>query len=217
MSWIGQFPGLTGLEPEAAKLLLERPVQTAPQGTVLFEAGAVCRGFLLLLEGRVRVSLHGSTGRSIVLYRVGHDQICIQTMLCLFARKHYAAEGVAESGLKFVMIQTELFDRLLAASTIFRRYIFERLAERMADITDSLETVAFVRVDARLAAVLLRLSDSTGTFTGTHQQLADEIGSVREVVSRQLRAFEHSGWIAVHRGGVHVVDRKALEMLSRVT
>lgn len=171
----------------------------------------------MVLSGVVRVGVNSDTGRALVLYRVSADEVCVQTTLCLMAGLEYSAEGVTETPVRLVMIPAARFDRLMAVSRIFRTFVFQRFGARMQDISRLLEMVAFVRVDSRIAQALLARADADGKVAATHQSLAEEIGTAREVVSRQLDAFAKSGLVRTARGEIALLDRAGLEARASVT
>lgn len=150
---------------------------------------------LLVLQGSVRVQQLSETGREIVLYRVAAGESCVMTTAALIAQDSYAAYGITETACRAVMIPRPLFDDLLARSEPFRRLVFASYAQRIADLFAVIEALAFQRVDIRLAQRLLRLAGADHRVTATHQQLATELGTAREVVSRQLQEFHRRGWI----------------------
>ncbi len=183
--WLETYTLLGTLESDAATQLSRLPVQAVPSGQTLFAPGAACRGFVLVLEGNVRVSIAGSTGRTLVLYRVGFGETCVQTTLCMTSGDVYSAEGRTETPVRLVIVPPRLFDELMATSPAFRSFVFARFGARFNEMIHILESIAFVRVDARLAQALL--SHAQGGEVGmTHQGLAEEINSAREVVGRQL-------------------------------
>jgi CRP/FNR family transcriptional regulator len=210
--WVSSFPALAGLEPEARALLGRKgqPI-AAPAGAVMFQPGAECGIFLFLLSGTVRVQVVAENGREIVLYRVTGGETCVMTTACLMAHKGYGAEGVAEADIEAVAIPEAAFRELLATSAAFRDFVFTAFGTRLADLMVLIEEVAFRRLDLRLADLLLKRSGDGGAMETTHQELAVELGSVREVVSRVLKEFERKGWIALARGRVNVEDGAALQ------
>ncbi len=216
-SWIDDVAALNGLEPEARALVADLQPMTLEAGRVLFSPGAACSGFAMVLSGVVRVGVNSDTGRALVLYRVSADEVCVQTTLCLMAGLEYSAEGVTETPVRLVMIPAARFDRLMAVSRIFRTFVFQRFGARMQDISRLLEMVAFVRVDSRIAQALLARADADGKVAATHQSLAEEIGTAREVVSRQLDAFAKSGLVRTARGEIALLDRAGLEARASVT
>jgi len=210
------FPALRDLDVESRRLLEEsaRPA-TLAAGTQLFLDGDPCTAFTLVLDGAVRVQKVSESGRRIVLYRVEPGQTCVLTTNALMAASPYGAEGLAETDLSVAIVPLGTFQRLLAVSDVFRRFVFSAYATRISDLLLLIEEVAFARIDTRLAHLLLSRSDPGGEVRATHHDLATELGSAREVISRQLKEFERQGWISAARGRVMVTDRGALERLRQ--
>ena len=215
--WMDGMTALEGLEPVARAMIADLHPLDIDAGKILFSPGAACSGFAVVLSGTIRVGVNSEGGRALTLYRVSKDEVCVQTTLCLMAGLDYTAEGVAETPVRLVMIPAARFDALLASSKIFRSFVFSRFGARLQDISRLLETIAFARIDARLAATLISLSDADGKVVATHQGLAEEVGTAREVVSRQLEAFSKAGLVQLSRGEVRLVDRGALEARASVT
>jgi len=192
------------------------PPRPIPPGTTLFAPGAPCQGFALVLEGHARVDVTAASGRSILLYRIGAGETCVQSTLCLLGEATYSATAVAETALTLVFVPKPLFERAMGGSEPFRRFVFRMFAARLDEMTRLLESVAFVRVEARLAQALLDRARRAGAngFDATHQDLAEEIGSAREVVSRQLDGFRRDGLIASGRGRLELLDPARLAALS---
>ena len=213
--WLACFPSLQGLDDPAGRAVLDSAKRVSvPPGTVLFQEGATCENYLLLLEGSVRVQKVAENGREIVLYRVESGQACVLTTACLFACEHYPAAGIAETDVEGILIPIACFQAGLADSPIFRQFVFSAYAQRISDLILLVEEVAFRRVDVRLAEFLLGHADDSGRLSATHQSLAMELGTAREVVSRQLKEFERRGWVQLHRGALDVVDGGGLERLA---
>jgi len=183
----------------------------APAGAVLFEEGRQCEGFPMVLAGVVRVAKAAANGRELALYRVEPGDSCVISTGCLLGRAPYSARGVAETEVELALLPTALFDRLVQAHEPFRRYVFGLFAERIAGLMQLVEEVAFRKLDARLAALLLQ---GPSPLKVTHQALADELGSVREIVSRLLRGFEGEGLVRLGRGEVEVIDRGPLQRVA---
>ncbi len=214
-AWLDAFPKLAALEPDARdRLVAEAHPVTLPAGITLFRDGDACTNYLLVLDGSVRVQKTSSNGREITLYRVGDGQTCILTTSCLLAGERYPAEGVTETEVRAIALPGALFQALLAGSTGFRQFVFAVYARRIADLITLVEEVAFERMDLRLAARLRDGADRDGMVNATHQELATELGTAREVVSRLLKDFEHRGLVALHRGRIELHDRDALAHLA---
>ena len=207
-----RFPVLTQLPRERLdRFLGEGQTLRVPAGSVLFDAGQPCRGFPLVLEGSVRVAKRSQSGREIVLYRVEPGQACILSGGCLLGHSDYSVRGVAEEDVTVLSIPPELFQGLMIDSEPFRRFVFGMYAERLAEVMELVDEVAFRRLDQRLAQLLVRRGP---VLEATHQKLADELGSVREIVSRLLRGFEERGWIRLERERITLLALKPLAALA---
>lgn len=183
-----------------------------PAGTRLFAHGTDCTHFVRLRAGQVRVQTVSPQGREIVLYRVHPGESCIMTNACLMSHRAYAAEGVAETGCTLEMLSQGDFDRLMQQSAAFRQWLFASCGERLVELMLLFENVAFQRIDIRLAARLLETGQDSLALT--HQQLAADLGSSREVISRQLKEFERRGWLRLGRASLEVLDPQALRTLA---
>ncbi len=209
---LGRFPLFAGLPPPRLEALLrEAQLLHAPAGSILFDANQPCRGFPLVLEGSVRVTKTAPTGREILLYRVEPGQSCILSGGCLLGHSDYSARGVAETEVELLSIPPAPFNELMLRFEPFRRYVFGMYGERLSEVMELVEEVAFRQLDARLAQLLIRRGP---VLEGTHQSIADELGSVREIVSRLLRGFEQRGWVRLERERVTLLEPKALAGLS---
>jgi CRP/FNR family transcriptional regulator, anaerobic regulatory protein len=206
------YPGM--VDAAAAPFLQRVKRLEVPAGSVLFRAGDVAQGFVLVLDGKVGVYLTGQGGRELRLYSVGAGASCIQTTLGLLGGEPYAGEAVTETDASLVVIPAGDFRSLIETSPAFRAFVFRAFGARMADVTRTLEQVAFVRIEARLAAYLLDTADSHGAVHATHQTIATAIGSVREVVSRRIEAMRAAGLIDAERGVVTLLDRPRLRALA---
>lgn len=214
-SWLDRFPGLSRLEPPIKTLLLDRSkIIDAPQGTTIFGPGRSPENMLFLLDGTVRVQQVSETGHEIVLYRIEAGQSCVLTTACLLAYDDYSAEGVAETAVQAAAVPRDVFDTLVAQSRLFRDFVFAAFSKRITDLFLMIDEVAFQRLDVRLADKLIKLSQGKDVIATTHQKLSVELGTAREVISRQLQEFQRRGWIEQARGHVSLLKRTELERLA---
>lgn len=213
--WVERFPGLSRLEPTTKKLLLQRStVVSMPEKTVIFGPGRSPENMLFLLDGTVRVQQVSETGHEIVLYRIHAGESCVLTTACLLAYDDYSAEGVAESEVTAAAVPRQVFDDLVAQSPSFRNFVFAAFSKRITDLFLMIDEVAFQRMDVRLAHKLIELSKGDDQISTTHQKLSVELGTAREVISRQLQEFQRRGWIEQSRGTVKLLNRERLEKLA---
>lgn len=214
-AWYGAFPPLADMD-DGAKALLDRARLLAlPSGAVTFRPGAPCGAFIILLDGSIRVRMISETGREIVLYRVEAGQTCILTTACLMSRREYSAEAIVESEARAALVARSEFEALMATSGGFRDFVLGAFGERLADMFAVIDEVAFRRIDRRIARFLLDHSGNKLMVALSHAELAVELGTVREVVSRQLKEFEHRGWVQLARGHIAITDGDALDRIAR--
>ena len=205
------YPALAALtERDLAKVLADASVLDLPAGTPLFAEGSACRQFPLVLEGSIRVAKIGD-GRELQLYRVTSGESCVLTSSCLVGGRDYPATGVVESDVRLVVLPKRVFDELMASHPPFRQYVFGLFAERLTELMGLVEAVAFHKLDRRVAAALL---GHGRVVEMTHQQLADSVGSVREIVTRVLRSLADQGLVKLGRGSIEVVDAVGLRRLA---
>jgi CRP/FNR family transcriptional regulator len=180
-------------------------------GARLFDEGQACRGLPLVLSGAVQVARGSPGGRQLELYRVTPGEICVVSTASLTGGRPLSAHGVALAPTELVLLSPGGFERA-GAHEQFRRFVFGVFAERLADLMALAEAVAFQRLDQRLAQALLGRASPIRT---THQALADELGTVREIVSRLLSRFERAGWVRLARERVEVLDAEGLRDVSK--
>ena len=213
--WVERFPGLARLETATKALLTARSaVIDVPEGATIFGPGKSPENMLFLLDGTVRVQQVSETGHQIVLYRIHAGQSCVLTTACLLAYDDYAAEGIAETPVRAAAVPRSVFDDLVAQSKSFRDFVFAAFSKRITDLFLMIDEVAFQRIDVRLAHKLIELAEGRDAVATTHQKLSVELGTAREVISRQLQEFQRRGWIAQARGVVNILDAQELEQLA---
>lgn len=211
------YPALCGALPASAQSATGStppppalPVMQVPDGTTLFREHEACQGFPLVLDGEIRVSRSASNGRELELYRVLPGEMCLVSSACLFAGQVFTARGITTRPTRLTMLPPTLF-RAALGSEPFRDFVMGLFAARMADLTALIEAVAFQKLDSRLAATLLGHGSQ---LRATHQALADELGTVREIVTRLLHRFERSGWVELSRECITIRDSVALRQLA---
>ena len=185
----------------------------ASAGQRLFSDVNPCTFYPLLIEGTIRASKISPEGHEILLYRLNPGESCVITVMTLLGEVPYPAIGTAETELALLAVPRSVFLEAVLESPPFRVFVFNAVSQRIAHLLALVDDVAFRRVDQRLASRLLlqRQADAT-----THQMLADELGTSREVVSRILETFQHAGMIRLGRKRIEILDRNALDRLHRI-
>ncbi len=206
------FPALLHLPaPLATEVARQALPMRAPAGTVLFDAGVACQALPLVLSGSIRVSKRAENGREIRLYGVHPGELCIVTVSCLLGASAYPATGIAETEVSALALPRPLFLRLTAEHAPFRDGVFGLFADRLTGLMALVEEVAFHKLDQRLAAWLAARGP---TILASHQLIAQELGSVREIVSRLLKQFEELNYVRLGRERIEVLDPLGLKKLA---
>lgn len=169
-----------------------------PKETTLFHEGDLCQGMLIVTKGSIKVIKYSDDGKEALLYRVNPDNLCILSVSCLIGNNLYNAEGIAEDDIEGVFISHPKFLSLLNTHSDFREYIFKNFAHRISDFIQKLDDIIFKSVKERLADFIAQ----KGEVNMTHQELAVELGTSREVVSRLLKSLENEGLVDLSRGHI---------------
>lgn len=206
LSLLTLYPAMASM-PE---LLPRLNLMQVPAGTPLFREHDTCQGFPMVLQGEVRVSRSAANGRELELYRVLPGEMCLVSSAGLFAGQPLTAHGVTTAQTTLALLSPPDF-QLAMADPCFRNFVLGLFALRMANLTSLIEAVAFQRLDSRLAATLLGHGQQV---RATHQALADELGTVREIVTRLLHRFERDGMVELSRECITICNSTALRNLA---
>ncbi|MDY0331245.1 MAG: Crp/Fnr family transcriptional regulator [Thiomonas sp.] len=186
-------------------------VMQAPRGMRLFAPGANCGGFPLVLSGEARVYRMAPSGRQLEMYRLTPGEICLVSSASLFSGEVLSAYAEMQADGSLWMIRPQWFERWLQSAPDFRRFVLGQFAARMADLTALIDALAFHRLDQRLAQALLGQGPR---LQSTHQQLADRLGTAREIVTRLLKRFEAAGWVRLSRERIDILQPAVLRQVA---
>lgn len=180
----------------------------------LFRLGDACENFVFVSSGQVRVELLSTQGQQLLLYRIHAGETCIMTTACLLGNNHYSAQAITDTQVELLLIPRADFHRSVSASAAFRDFVFDGFASRLAALMQRTTELATWSVDQRLAAALTHYAEQNrNPLALTHDQLAVEIGTAREVVSRRLSAFAKQGLVTRQRGQIEILDIDALKQM----
>ncbi len=213
--WVDAFPDLKYVEDTTWVDMANRATKVVlPPDKEVFREGGECKHYILVLDGTTRVYKAFESGREILLYRVQAGETCSLTTSVLLAGGCYPANAVTETECHAVLIPATDFHMLFEASILFRDYVCKVFGGRIRDLIMLLEAVATRNVNVRLAHCLLSNRSSFGLVEASHRELAFELGTAREVISRHLREFEKNGWVTLSRKNIQLVDTAALQNLE---
>jgi CRP/FNR family transcriptional regulator len=211
-NWQQTFPHLCETNDVVINDLMDNAgTINMPANTTAFHQGDACSNYLLILSGSIKVMTRAENGREIVLYRLGDGDSCVLTTSCLFGNARYPAEGISETDVTALAIPAARFNQAIQHSKPFREFVFNSFSSHLSSLISLVEEVTFGKLDIRLARHLLKSCNDNARLEITHQQLATELGSAREVISRLLKDFESRGWLKLHRGSLEILDKQSLE------
>lgn len=192
-------------------LMASATFMAVPEGAMMFDENQPCMGFALLLSGSARVVKAAPNGRELHLYDVLPGETCILTSSCLLGKSTYQARCTMQQRAELVVLPPDTFRLLFSTSESFREQVFSRFSERISELLQLVSAVAFQKLDQRLAAWL---AERESPIRITHQALADDLGSLREIISRLLKNFAEEGWVRLGREQIVVLDAAALRRLA---
>lgn len=183
---------------------------TLPANHRVFAQGQMSQHYIYVQSGSIKVLRHAGNGREFVLYRIHPNEMCVLTTACMLGNFAYPADAVTETEAKVLVFGQEDFETLTTSSAEFRNFILANFGARLTDLMKQLEHVTLKNIDQRLAEYLLRMTDKSGQIKTTHQFIATDIGTAREVISRHLKAMEKKGTIKLGRGTIQIISKKYL-------
>lgn len=199
------FTRFDGQRELVAELLAQSRRQKFPAGTHLYWEGDACSGIAFLFSGQIRVYKCGESGREITLYEIGPGETCILNASCILGNNAYPANAVTTLAGELLLIPAPVFSRLLGTHEALRAFVFSILSERLCEVMHLVNEVAFGRMDQRLIDYLVEKS-CQGVLCATHQRIANDLGSSREVISRLLKEMQRQGKVSLARNEVRLLD-----------
>ena len=175
--------------------------QTVPAGKQIYTEGDACTAIAFVLSGEIRVFKVGETGREITLYEIGQGETCILNASCILSGQAYPANAVAATEVEMLLIPSAAFRWLVDEHEEMRDFVFTLLSRRLSGVMELVEEVAFGRLDERLMDYLVEKSENNVLET-THQKIANDLGTSREVVSRLLKDFERKNEVRLSRNSI---------------
>lgn len=209
--WVERFPVMRALSAthlQMARGTVQFPVLEA--GATAYELDGECLNYLMCIEGRTRVFRMSEAGREMLIYKVTGGGTCVLTTQCLLSGSNFPAESLAEERTELAAFPVGTFRQLMAESEEFRRFVMDDYTKLLSSMFALVDEIAFAPLEQRLARRLLIEADAQRVVAKTHQQLAADVGSVREVVSRILGEWAEAGLVELRRGQVQIMNAAAL-------
>ena len=183
---------------------------TVPAGVSVCQSGDACESLVIVLGGEVKVFRPAESGRSLTLYYVNKHESCILTASCILNNTPFPAFAETMTEVTALSIPPSKVKQWLETEPLWRDYVLSLLSQRMGDLIELVNALAFQGLDVRLAEWLFKQGVEHDDIKVTHQIVAEELASSREVISRLLKEFEVQGKIELGRGTIKVLNREAL-------
>lgn len=197
------------------RVKLERAITVTRfnKGASLRSKDSECLGVILVHSGELRTYIQSEDGREVTLYRLGPGELCILSASCILNSITFDVSIAASQDTEAFRINLGVFDEIMKRNVWVENFAYKSAIERFSDVMWAIEQVLFMRFDKRLAIFLLDESTPSdkGEIRATHDEIAKNIGSAREVVSRMLKSFESQGLVELGRGAIRVKDRERLK------
>lgn len=182
------------------------------KGKTIIESSAVCQSVYFVVSGIIRVYKMTEEGKEITLYRVGPGSACLFTLGCIInqPRIEYEALTEVEEDAKLIAMPGSVFKNLVTSNEKFLDYIFSKMLNTITELMILTEEVTFHHTNQRLANYLLTYLDESELIHTTHEKIAKDLGTAREVISRMLEEFQKKGIVSLSRGKIRIIDIKKL-------
>ncbi len=206
------FPFWEQLDPgQREEMTKHCQLRHFPKGERIHTENKQCMGLLLIQRGQLRALILSENGKEITLYRLYELDICLFSASCMMRNIQFDIQMEVEEDTDAFVVPPLLYDKLCHQSALMANYTNELLESRFSNVMWTLEQILFKSMDSRLAQALLdrSVSENTTKLHVTHEWLARDLGTAREVVTRMLKYFRDEGWIALSRGCVHLLDTKS--------
>ncbi|MHB8961793.1 MAG: Crp/Fnr family transcriptional regulator [Saccharofermentanales bacterium] len=182
------------------------------QGAQLVRSSSECSGMILLREGRIRAFISSEDGREITLYRLLPGDACVMTASCMLKNVRFQVYLEVEKNVSMFVIPQSIFIRLNTENSAVKDFTMNLMADRFSQVVSIVEQMVFVSIPNRIAIFLMEQSglNDTDDLEITHDTIAKNIGTAREVVSRVLKTMENDGLVRLARGHIRLLDIRRL-------
>ncbi len=186
------------------------------KGSIIHSENNDCLGMMIITQGKIRISIVSEEGREITLFKLSENDICVLSADCVIKQITFDTLMIAEEDCKILLINVSYFNQLINQNIYARCYIYELIAEKFSNVMWVMKEILFDKFDKRLASYLIKETQKNNNFKikVTQEEIAKDLNTAREVVSRMLKRFELDEIIEIQRGGVKILDLEKLTKLS---
>lgn len=206
MNWQKIFPQF---EPELLAIIEKEAVyKSIKAGEIMMRTGQYIKSTVLVLEGRIKIYRENEEGGEFLMYYIGPGEACAVSMICAIQSQTSEITAIAEEDTEVLMIPVQLMDQLMNKYKSWYQFVIQTYRSRFDELLSVIDNIAFRNMDERLEFYLKRHAGNNGKniIELSHQQIADDLNSSREVVSRLLKKMEQRKMVKLHRNMIELVS-----------
>lgn len=194
-------------EPSLIQELEACPIIDFGEHQQILSEGQYIKQVPVLLNGLIKVLRYDESGKEILIYEIQPGESCILSITATITHNRSKAIAVTDEPVKAVIVSSDLIIRWMDRYKSWRSFIMNLYYNRLNELISGFEDLAFKHMDERLMDRLKsKRKDTSGRITITHQQLAEELGTAREVISRLLKKMEKEGMVRLSRGQITILS-----------
>lgn len=201
---------------EQEELIKNSVIKEYKKGSIIHSENNECLGMMIITQGEIRTCIVSEEGREITLFKLSENDVCVLSADCVIKQITFDTLMIAESDCKILLINVSYFNQLINQNIYARCYTYELISEKFSNVMWVMKEILFDKFDKRLASYLIKQTQKNNNLKikVTQEQIAKDLNTAREVVSRMLKRFELEKMIEIQRGGVRILDLEKLKELS---
>ncbi len=190
------------LEKELQEEILQTGIhKTFTPNEILIREGQFITSFPLVLKGLIRITRNNDDGNELLLYYLKDNEVCAMSLTCCMAHLTSNVKAVTEEETEVIMLPVTLLDTWMCKYPSWKQFVMQTFQNRFREMIETVDTLAFLKLDERLVKFFVDRHEKSGanTFSGSHQDLALQLNTSREVISRLLKKLENDGKVKLSR------------------
>lgn len=201
---------------EQEELIKNSVIKEYKKGSIIHSENNECLGMMVITQGQIRTCIVSEEGREITLFKLSENDVCVLSADCVIKQITFDTLMIAETDCKILLINVIYFNQLINQNIYARCYTYELISEKFSNVMWVMKEILFDKFDKRLASFLIKETQKNNNLKikVTQEQIAKDLNTAREVVSRMLKRFELDEIIEIQRGGVKILNLEKLKELS---
>lgn len=190
-------------------------IKTYEKAEIIHSSDELCLGSINIISGEVRTFMMSDEGREITLFKIGEGETCVLSAACVMDAISFEVQMIAEDKCEILIITAAVLSKLSESNIYVKCFMYETATERFSDVMWAMQQLLFLRIDQRIASFLIdeSVKNKSDEIQMTHEQIAVQINSAREVVARMLKRFESEKIVELGRGKITITDKESLKRL----